>query len=332
VADAIQQQQRETAATQAAFTTGVAKQAGATAWGAVTLAADAVNAPIEGLTLGAYNVGATQRLQARGEGMVEFAKAPVESTFEHFNQREQAIASAEAAGDTWTANEIRGRVGFDLAGMATGVAGTTRLLTRRVQGPKVVTESADGGVAASVDGATGRVFFDTDAEAGSGFAERSATVVVESQQGVAIPIVQDGAASRPGGYVVFDVDEHGLLSPQQNRAPGFQNARSDNFVQSHHPIQDRWAEVNIPGYERNSAPAILLESISGTSHARISAAQRVRRAKSRAQGQDPWATDIRFEFNTSYREMIDAGVPQDVTRRAFRDSYKYFDELGAFKE
>jgi hypothetical protein len=145
MADAIQQQQRETAATQAAFTTGVAKQAGDTAWGAVTLAADAVNAPIEGLTLGAYNVGATQRLQAQGQGMVEFAKAPIESTFEHFNQREQAIASAEAAGDTWTANEIRERVGFDLAGMATGVAGTTRLLTRRVQGPKVTTHSGSDG-------------------------------------------------------------------------------------------------------------------------------------------------------------------------------------------
>jgi hypothetical protein len=196
MADAIQQQQRETAATQAAFMTGFAKQAGATAWGAVTLAADAVNAPIEGLTLGAYNVGATQRLQAQGQGMVEFAKAPIESTFEHFNQREQAIASAEAAGDTWAANEIRGRVGFDLAGMATGVAGTTRLLTRRVQGPKVTTHSGSDG--APIEQSTTVIVEGSD----GGVVAASGAVPQVLQNKALGDAARDAiAASRPGSVI-----------------------------------------------------------------------------------------------------------------------------------
>jgi hypothetical protein len=36
------------------------------------------------------------------------------------------------------------------------------------------------------------------------------------------------------------------------------------------------------------------------------------------------------EFNIGYGQMIAAGVPQDVARRAMKKSYKYFDCLGAF--
>jgi RHS repeat-associated protein len=158
-------------------------------------------------------------------------------------------------------------------------------------------------------------------------------MVVEGGNGQAAQsmVQHSDAARRPGGYQSNDVDPHGLLSPQSNRAPGHTNTRDDRFVQSHHPIQDRWAAGNVPGYQRDRAPAVLLESISGAAHAQVSAAQRQRRAAARSSGADPWGTDIRSEFNISYREMIDAGVPESVARRAFRDSYKYFDELGAFE-
>ncbi|CAE12644.1 MULTISPECIES: hypothetical protein [Photorhabdus] len=33
------------------------------------------------------------------------------------------------------------------------------------------------------------------------------------------------------------------------------------------------------------------------------------------------------EFHTSYREMIDAGVPKAQARKALGDAYKYFDKL-----
>jgi len=128
------------------------------------------------------------------------------------------------------------------------------------------------------------------------------------------------------------VEVHGLLSPRLNRAAGHTNSRADHFVQSHHAIQDRWGEENVIGYQRDAAPGVLLESISGAPHARISAAQRQRRAEARNAGLDPWATDIRAEFNISYREMIDAGTSERVTRKAFRNSYKYFNGLGAFDE
>ncbi|WP_366917372.1 MULTISPECIES: hypothetical protein [Bacteria] len=120
------------------------------------------------------------------------------------------------------------------------------------------------------------------------------------------------------------MDAHGNLSPQTNRAIGNRNIAVNDFVQSHHFIQHEWAKLNVKGYKRNSAPAILLKSSSGESHAMISAMQRVRRRVSGFGG------TIRDEFNVAYKEMIDAGVSPDAARRAANKSYKYYEALGAF--
>ncbi|WP_246545387.1 hypothetical protein [Photorhabdus hainanensis] len=71
-----------------------------------------------------------------------------------------------------------------------------------------------------------------------------------------------------------------------------------------------------------SAPATLLHSTSGIPHAQISAAQRTRRAMPGG-----WDKTLKEELHTSYREMIDAGVPQTQARKALGDAYKYFDKL-----
>ena len=130
------------------------------------------------------------------------------------------------------------------------------------------------------------------------------------------------ACNRPGGYITGDVDAHGNLSPGVNRALGHANIRADNFIQSHHGIQDAWARRRINGYVRNQAPATLLPSASGMSHSNVSAAQRARR---RTQG--GWNTTLKEEFNISYKEMIDSGVPRSQAKKAMKDSYKYFNEL-----
>ncbi|AGU52771.1 RHS family protein [Variovorax paradoxus B4] len=141
-----------------------------------------------------------------------------------------------------------------------------------------------------------------------------------------------GLQVRPGGACNLDSGKHGELSPDTNRAPGNRNTRADKFVQSHHPVQNEWPEQNIPGYDRNQAPAVLLRSASGESHAQISAAQRAQRRGLDSQPGGRWGTTtVRDEFNTGYRQMINAGVPTDVARRAMKKSYKYFDCLGAFK-
>ena len=98
---------------------------------------------------------------------------------------------------------------------------------------------------------------------------------------------------KPGGYKTHDVDEHGLLSPKSNRAPGHTNTAADSRIQSHHPIQQEWAKRNVPGYNPDKAPAILLPSSSGMSHAQISSAQRTFR---RANG---YGTSIKQEFNNA---------------------------------
>ena len=110
-----------------------------------------------------------------------------------------------------------------------------------------------------------------------------------------------------------------------NRAPGHTNSKADGFIQSHHPIQDKWAQLNVPGYNRNEAPAILLKSSVSSPHALISSAQRQRRSI------EGYSTGIKYEFNQGYREMINAGVPQKDARNVIGRAYKYFDILGALK-
>ncbi|WP_370659867.1 RHS repeat-associated core domain-containing protein [Candidatus Pantoea multigeneris] len=124
----------------------------------------------------------------------------------------------------------------------------------------------------------------------------------------------------PNGYKAGDVDPHGNLSPGANRAMGHKNSKADGFVQSHHPIQDAWAKKRISGYQRNSAPATLLKSSSGSPHAIISAAQRARRAST-----GEWDTTLKQEFNIIYKEMLDAGVPEAQARKSLIDACKYFD-------
>jgi len=121
------------------------------------------------------------------------------------------------------------------------------------------------------------------------------------------------------------VAPHENLSPGANRAAGNTNTRADSFVQSHHPIQQEWARRNVPGYDGAKAPGVLLASASGSPHAQASASQRARR---RCEG---YGTDINHEFQTSYSELIAAGVPKKTAQKAMKDNYKYFDSLGAFK-
>jgi len=144
--------------------------------------------------------------------------------------------------------------------------------------------------------------------------------------------VVHNVCNRPGGYQVYDVDRHGNLSPGANRAPGHKHRATDNLIESHHPIQNEWAEANVTGYRRDDAPAVLLPSSSGMSHAQVSAAQRDAARVRVNKGLPPWtSTTIREEFDFGYRTLIDAGVPPDVARRAIRRAYKYFDSLGAFQ-
>lgn len=67
-----------------------------------------------------------------------------------------------------------------------------------------------------------------------------------------------------------------------------------------------------------------MKSSSGEPHAIISGKQRSRRK------QVGYSTDIREEFNASYREMIDAGVSEKLTKKLMKKTYKYFDSINAF--
>jgi hypothetical protein len=92
-------------------------------------------------------------------------------------------------------------------------------------------------------------------------------------------------------------------------------------------MQDEWArryaaQHGLP-YSSQDAPAMLLRSASGESHATVSALQRARRAQPGG-----WATSPGAEFQVAYRELISAGVTPSTARRAMSRAYKHFYDLG----
>lgn len=135
-------------------------------------------------------------------------------------------------------------------------------------------------------------------------------------------------SKKPGGYEIHDVDGHGRLSPQKNRKIGNCNIEDDDFIQSHHPVQQEWGKLQtFPNekYSPTKAPAILLPSKSGMSHATISSMQRKFR---RSNG---YNTTARQEMMEAAKQLRIAGVPQKAARKALSRTYKYLDSLGAFK-
>jgi uncharacterized protein RhaS with RHS repeats len=74
---------------------------------------------------------------------------------------------------------------------------------------------------------------------------------------------------------------------------GDQPSPRPNSTQSHHQVQDAWAQANVPGYNRNEAPSILLGR---QDHSAITSAQNARRDVRLANGQGKWSSSIRDEF------------------------------------
>ncbi|GMB76888.1 hypothetical protein P4195_23835 [Bacillus thuringiensis] len=152
---------------------------------------------------------------------------------------------------------------------------------------------------------------------------------INERAGIAFPQRSTRSQLKNGGYIVEDVDLYKKMSPNKNRALGFRNTKNDGLVQAHHAIQDEWAKIwaktSGNNYSSRQAPSILLKSTSGEPHAIISALQRARRRN------EGFSTDIIYEFNISYKEMIEAGVDLKVAKKVMREAYRYFDGLGGFK-
>ena len=121
------------------------------------------------------------------------------------------------------------------------------------------------------------------------------------------------------GYRANDTGPHRDLSPGSNRAPGQTHTTADGRIQSHHPVQQEWAKQNVPGYNPNDAPTILLPTRKGDPHAIINGMQR--RTANRV------GNSLRQEMYRGYRQMIDAGVDIKAAQRAMKKNYKYFVDL-----
>lgn len=90
-----------------------------------------------------------------------------------------------------------------------------------------------------------------------------------------------GRASTPKRQVHrYDIDAHGEFKGTERH--GGKN------LQSHHPIQDKFSEQNIAGYDRNKAPGQLLETGTGEEHTMISNEQRKQSPSDKSSGIKRW--------------------------------------------
>jgi hypothetical protein len=130
--------------------------------------------------------------------------------------------------------------------------------------------------------------------------------------------VLDRGPNAPKGTVrvvtEYDVRPYGQHSPMTDELGG--------FFQSHHPIQDAWAEkTGLPGYDRNAANGVLLRDRHGGSpHQTITARQNARRG------------DIANRTYLDERKLMNedlraAECPQDVIDKVVAANDKYFGDL-----
>jgi uncharacterized protein RhaS with RHS repeats len=113
--------------------------------------------------------------------------------------------------------------------------------------------------------------------------------------------------SDPLGLAPCKCDPCGLA------AHGSQPSPRPTGLQSHHIIQDAWAQANEPGYSRSAAPAILLPQ--SLEHSTVTALQNARRDARLANGQSKRGTSMEEEFNNSYPDLGVAGMNENASAR-----------------
>ncbi|SDP16391.1 RHS repeat-associated core domain-containing protein [Clostridium gasigenes] len=131
-----------------------------------------------------------------------------------------------------------------------------------------------------------------------------------------------------GGYKTYDIDKYSKAGKGGNRANGYAHTKQDGLIEAHHPIQDEWAKqwekATGKKYSSYKAPTILLRTGKGEIHSKISALQSERWSI------EGFNTDIVHEFNMGYKELIQAGAKCKYAKKAIREAYRYFDNIGGF--
>jgi RHS repeat-associated protein len=129
---------------------------------------------------------------------------------------------------------------------------------------------------------------------------------------------------RPFGYVPNPtgwIDPLGL-APYTVKPYGEQESpRNPTGYEAHHIIQDKWAKANVPGYDRNDGPSIMLPK---SDHDVTKGEQTRRRCARVSAGGGAFSSSLREEFDNAAGDMDKAGVPEDAKRRAIKTSYKHF--------
>ncbi len=99
-------------------------------------------------------------------------------------------------------------------------------------------------------------------------------------------------------------------------------------LQSHHPVQQAWANANLPDYDCDEAPTVLLETGPFTPHSTINELQRQRAAARVAAGKGIWSSTIDEELQFIVDDFKDVGFDDNVILAVLEQQFKMLKKLG----
>jgi HNH/Endo VII superfamily toxin with a SHH signature len=102
----------------------------------------------------------------------------------------------------------------------------------------------------------------------------------------------------------------GPITPEFNIAPHGQQPRPSRPFASHHGIQQKDLQTNVPGYDPAADPTIMLDDTPGGAHRTITGEQATQRAQVRRQTGSSYGTDYGSKRAAAIEQMRRNGVPE----------------------
>jgi hypothetical protein len=125
-------------------------------------------------------------------------------------------------------------------------------------------------------------------------------------------------------YTLFNKTHRGSQPDPKGNGP------NGGRLQSHHGLQQEWAEENLKGYKYDPelAPTVTLETGKGFPHTKISQLQNARRDARVRAGQGKWSSTLQQELEYIASDLSTAGFPDPVIKEVLQQQYKMLDKLG----
>jgi HNH/Endo VII superfamily toxin with a SHH signature len=117
-------------------------------------------------------------------------------------------------------------------------------------------------------------------------------------------------------------------SLEYNIAPHGRQPSPRSGYASHHGVQQQYLKENVPGYDPNKDPTILLRDAPGGAHKQVTGEQAARRAQVRRDLGSKYGADYGAERAAAIEQMRRTGVPEEKIGQWVLEHDAYLFELG----